>query len=495
MQQLSPQDAMYVYLETPNTPLQIGWLNIYDPETAPGGKVRFKAILDHVAQRLHMVRFFRQRLVRVPGDFDHPYWVEDEGFDLEYHVRHVALPEPGDWRQLCILVARLFARPLDFSRPLWEFHVIEGLGSVEGFPKGSFALLAKLHHAAVDGVSGVDVTTHLHTTSPSSPPPPPQEWEPEAPPDAVAMLARGYVATLRHPSRLVSHIAKVVPGVQRVRAGFMTGKFSNPGRLRVPRTRFSGSVGPHRVVEARRFPLDGIRRIRALAPGSTVNEVLLAVVSGALRRYLLDKGELPRGTLICTCPISIRTEEQQGQLGNQIAKMLVALGTDLADPAERLRFIREESLSAKGFTDAVGARTLSEASQLLPGALMGLAARLNSELALADRRAGSANTTLTNVPGPQTPLYLAGAKLVTQFGLGPVLDGLGIFHAALSYCGEITLTIAADRDKLPDPAVYAEFLQASYDELLAAAAGVDPPAVGKSRRRRDQGRRGDGSGS
>ncbi|MEO6091822.1 MAG: wax ester/triacylglycerol synthase family O-acyltransferase [Novosphingobium sp.] len=487
MQQLGPQDAMYVYLETPTTPLQIGWLNVYDPATAPGGKVRFKAILDHVAQRLHTVPCFHQRLVRVPGDMDHPYWVEDEAFDLENHVHHVALPKPGDWRQLCILAARLFARPLDFSRPLWEFHVIEGLDSVEGFPKGSFALLAKIHHAAVDGVSGVEVTTHLHTTEPFAPPPSPpsalRAQEPEAAPSVVQMLARGYMATLRHPGRLIGHVAKVVPGIKRTRAGFAAGEFNNPGKLKVPRTLFSGSIGPHRAVEARRFPLDGIRRIRALAPGSTVNEVLLAVVAGAMRGYLLDKRALPDGTLICTCPISLRTEEHDGQLGNQIANMLVALGTDLADPAERLRFIREQSLSAKGFTEAVGARTMSEASQLMPGALMGLGARLNSRLALADRRAGSANTTLTNVPGPRAPLYLAGARLVTQFGLGPVLEGLGIFHAALSYCGEVTLTIVADRDKLPDPAVYAACIQASYDELLAAADGIEPPAVAKPRRR------------
>lgn len=164
MQQLSRQDAMFVHMEMPNTPLQIGFLNVYNPAAAPGGKVGFKAILDHIEQRLHTVHFFRQRIVRAPVNLDSPYWIEDETFDLERHVKHVRLPAPGDWRQLCIHAARLFAQSLVFAKPLWEFTVIEGLDKVEGFPPGSFAMLTKMHHAAVDGVSGW--TSPLTSTPP-----------------------------------------------------------------------------------------------------------------------------------------------------------------------------------------------------------------------------------------------------------------------------------------------------------------------------------------
>jgi diacylglycerol O-acyltransferase / wax synthase len=465
MQQLSSQDAMFAYMERPETPVQLGWLNIYDPASAPGGKVRFKGILDHVEQRLHTVRFFRQRMVFVPGHIDEPYWVDDESFDLEYHVRHAALPAPGDWRQLCVLASRLFARPFDFRRPLWEFFVIEGLDNVEGFPSGSFAVLAKMHHAAVDGISGADVTTALHTLEPDAGSPAQPDWKPDEAPGPASLLARGFANRIRRPRRTVATIARSLPVLKGLKASIDAGDLRKPVRHKVPRTRFSGAVGPHRVMEACRWPIDEMKAIRALVPGATVNDVLLATVGGALRLYLLEKGELPPQPLVATCPISIRSDEERGALGNRIANMFIGLSTDIADPVERLRRIRDETANAKGVNETIGAKTLADLNALLPGRLVSLATRA------ATRAAGAAvaNTTVTNVPGPQQPLYLAGAELVTQFGLGTLLEGMGIFHFVLSYCGEVTLTVTADRSKLPDPAHYAECLQRAYDDLGVAA--------------------------
>lgn len=479
MQQLSPQDAMFAFMESPTTPLQLGWLNIYDPSTASDGMVRFKAILAHVEQRLHTVRFFRQKLAFVPLNLDEPYWVDDEGFDLEYHVRHTALPSPGDWRQLCILVARLFARPFDLAKPLWEFYVIEGLDNVEGIPRGCFALLTKMHHAAIDGISGVDVATTLHTPEPDTPPPPPVPWHPERAPGAGELLLRAYASRVMRPGRTLGTIARAVPAFRNVRAAVDAGELTKPGRHKIPRTRFSGPVGPHRVVEARRFRIEDLKPIRELVPGATVNDVLLAIVGGGMRRYLVAKRELPDEPLIASCPISLRAPEERGQLGNKVGNMFASLATNIAEPVERLRRIREETMHAKGMTEAVGARTLSELSQLVPGAVMSLGMRVGARLS----GSGAANTTVTNVPGPQHPLYLAGARIVTQFCLGTLLNGMGIFHAITSYCGEITLTIVGDRDKLPDPAFYAQCMQQAFDELRGVAASGNVVSIAGRRPR------------
>ena len=192
MQQLSGQDASFIYSERPHAPTHITSISIYDPSTAPGGEVSFDDVLDHLEARLHLARAFRQKIVRVPGDLDHPYWVEDAEFDLEYHVRQIALPRPGDWRQFCVQAARLHARPLDLSKPLWELYVIEGLDEIDEIPDGCFGFVLKVHHAAVDGKSGVEMITAIHGQSADvvDPPPPVTPWQPESEPSPLTLYAR-----------------------------------------------------------------------------------------------------------------------------------------------------------------------------------------------------------------------------------------------------------------------------------------------------------------
>lgn len=288
MQQLSGMDASFVYLETPNTPMHIGSVAIYDPSTAPGAKVRFKDILRHIEERLHLARPFRQKLVRVPGNLDHPYWIEDDNFDLEFHVRHIALPEPGDWRQLCILAARIHARPMDMTRPLWEFTVVEGLDNIEGLPSGCFALISKVHHAAIDGMSGVDMTSAIHTIEPDAPPPPPPAtpWKPEKAPGLGELLLRTHLNNLVQPMNWLRTVGDSLPGFARLSEGLTRRELKTENMKPAPRTRFSAKVGPHRVVEGALFDLGDVREIRTAVPGATVNDVMLAVVGGALRRYL-----------------------------------------------------------------------------------------------------------------------------------------------------------------------------------------------------------------
>jgi len=473
MQQLSGMDASFLYFETGNAPTHIGSFAIYDQSTAPGGRVTFKGILANVESRLHLARCFRQKIVHVPLDLDHPYWIEDPEFDLEFHVRHIALPHPGDWRQLCIQVARIHARPLDHSRPLWEMYVIEGLDNVEGVPPGSFAVLTKIHHAAIDGVSGAELAAAIHDLEvDSSPPPPEKEWTPEPDPSLLDLTASYAGNLLRDPLRLARTVRRVAPGISALLRGSSSVEVEGSGP--VPRTRFNGVVSGHRVVDGRSFSLDAIREIRRGAPGATVNDVVLALCGGALRRYIQAHGELPEQSLVAMAPISVRSEAEKGAAGNQISAMSVTLHSDEPDPVERLRKVQEATRASKATAEAVGARTMTDITQFMPGTLSGLAARVYTRLGLANRIQPFLNTVITNVPGPQVPLYFTGARMVALHGLGPVMDGMGLIHPVFSYSGRISVAVTACRRQMPDPGFYAQCLQESFDDLYRAIASSGP---------------------
>jgi diacylglycerol O-acyltransferase / wax synthase len=476
MEQLSGQDASFVYLETPTTPMHIGSVGIYDPSTAPGGFVRFKDILRHVESRLDKARSFRQKLVRVPFDLDHPYWVEDANFDVEYHIRHMALPKPGDWRQLCIQVARLQARPMDLSRPLWEFNIIEGLDNIPGIPPGSFALMAKVHHAAIDGMSGVELSAAVHDIEPKAVEENlKSDWKPESDPALGEMLFRTWLNSVKQPVQFAKTLANTIPGVARLGKEIAGGDVSLKNAKMAPQTKLNGKVSSHRVWDGTVFQLADIRTIKDRLEGATVNDVILTVIGGGLRKYLRQHDDLPKQTLSAMAPISVRAEGEKESLGNLVSAMVVPLGTHIEDPAERLRFIHKETKNSKAMTNAVGARTLTDYSQFMPAALAGLAARLYTRLGVSNLHSPVFNVVATNVPGPRVPLYFAGAKMVRMMGTGPVFDGMGMINAIYSYGTDIAIAFTADRDMVPDPAVYAAALQEAFDELLAADMSAPAP--------------------
>lgn len=481
MLQLSGQDASFVYLETPHTPMHIGSVAIYDPSTAPGGFVRFKDILSFIGSRLSGARSFRQRLVRVPFDLDHPYWIEDPEFDLEFHVRHIALPRPGDWRQLCIQVARLHARPMDLNKPLWEFTVIEGLDNVEGLPPGCFALVSKVHHAAVDGMSGVEMSTAVHDLDAEmSPPGKTDDWKPEHMPNVADLLTRSYFNSLLQPMRVVETIGRSLPGMAKLAATVGKGEVSLSNTKMAPKTRFNGKVSPHRVFDAVPFKLAEIRAIKDAVPGATVNDVILAIVGGGLRTYLEDKNELPRESLTAMAPISVRGEGEKAALGNLVSAMVIPLGTHLADPLERLNYVHGEAVNSKAMTNAVGARSLADYSQLIPSGLAGLAARLYTRVGAANTHAPVFNTVVTNVPGPRVPLYFCGAQMLASYGTAPVFDSMGLINPVYSYGDTIAISFTADRDMMPDPEKYAAALKSSFEALKVATLGGTEPAKPKA---------------
>jgi diacylglycerol O-acyltransferase len=477
VQQLSWTDDMMLRAETPATPLQIQMLLIYDPSTAPGGKVTFKGILEEIDARLHLADVFRRRLTGLPGGLHRPYWVEDPNFDLEYHVRHIGLPQPGDWRQLCIQVARLHARQIDLRRPPWEITVIEGLNAVPGVPRGSFAMALKLHHCAVDGMASVQMIAAMHDLDADGPRPagPDSPWRPDALPSNADLLSRTAINVALYPLRagavLASSAPKAVRGLVGLPAKLVGGVVSRVGGGGLPsfppKTRFNQTVSPHRVFEARFHDLADFKRIKASVPGATVNDVALAYVGGALREYLAGHGELPDESLVAACPISLRDSDDKSGKGNMVFGRLQSLGTDIADPIERLSSIAASTAGGRSGSDQSTGTQLLELIGTVPTSLLGITAKAASVLPLSGPTV--ANTTVTNVPGPTEPIFFSGARLVRAAGLGPLVAGLNLIHVVASYNGTLSISATADRDALPDPAIYAECMEKAFQELLAGA--------------------------
>ena len=480
MQQLQGMDSSFVAMESPNSPMHIGSVLIYNPETAPGGFVRFKDILAFIESRMQLSKTMRQRLVRVPFDLDYPYWIEDPDFDLEYHVRHVALPKPGDWRQLCIQAARIHARPLDLNRPPWEFTVVEGLDAVEGYPPGCFAFVTKVHHAAIDGMSGIDLMEALHTLAPNTPPPnKPDTWKPEKIPGPVELLGKSYINSLLNPLRQAQVAAQSIPGVASAIKGLIARDFKITSDMVPPRTRFNRTISPHRVVEGRTFDLKEFKSIRKLLPEAKVNDVAIAIIGGALNKYLTAKDDLPKSTMTAMAPISVRADGEKGDMGNQVSAMVAPLGTHLADPAERLAYVFGQTSNSKAMTNAIGARTMTEVSKVNPLLYMALGAQLFSRVSLA-HRAMPFNTVVTNVPGPPVHIYSSSARLESMaLSLICLTDGLGLAHVVQSYVDEAYISFTACRDTMPDPEFYSRCLQESFEDLLAAAKAVSSEAPAK----------------
>ncbi|WP_337660862.1 WS/DGAT/MGAT family O-acyltransferase [Erythrobacter sp. Alg231-14] len=484
MRQLQGMDSSFVAMESPNSPMHIGSVLIYNPATAPGGFVRFKDILQFIESRMQLSKTMRQRLVRVPFDLDFPYWIEDPNFDLEYHVRHVALPKPGDWRQLCIQAARVHARPLDLNRPPWEFTVVEGLDNVRDYPPGCFAFVTKVHHAAIDGMSGIDLMEALHTVTPSTAPPnAPDTWKPEKVPGPMELLGKSYFNAILNPLKQAQVAAQAVPGVASAIKGLVAREFKLSTDMVPPRTRFNRSISPHRVVEGVSFPLADMKAIRALLPKAKVNDVAIAIIGGGLHKYLSSKGDLPKSTMTAMAPISVRSDDEKGDMGNQVAAMVAPLGTHIADPQERLEYVYGQTSNSKAMTNALGARTMTEVSKVNPLFYMALGAQLFSRVSLAHKVAMPFNTVVTNVPGPPVHIYSSGARMESMaLSLICLTDGLGLAHVVQSYVDEAYISFTACRDIMPDPEFYSQCLQDSFDELLAASKSVgDAPSTAKGK--------------
>ena len=481
MKQLSGLDASFLQLERGTTMLHGASLAIYDPSTAPGGFVRFKDILKFFTSRIMQFPQFRRRLVRVPLALDRPYWVEDPEIDVEFHVRHIALPQPGDWRQLCIQVARLHSRRLDFSMPPWEAYVIEGLDKVQGVTPGSFAIYMKMHHSAADGELRTEMLKALHSLKPT-------RVGREPVPDVET--ADDYDPTYRElcTQALVNNVAKV-PAVARlaVRAAGRLAKLGtvtlqesrekhggygpamralltadrSARQSKLPsETRFGRDISVHRVFDAVGLPLADFKLIRRHVPEATVNNQFLALVGGALREYLENKDELPDESMLALVPLSLRGTDKS-QEGNQIAFTSMSVHSDIADPLERLRTISDEATRAKQTVDMLGKEFTRDLVDVMPNLLVELLARYV--------KTPGVGLTVSNVRGPDTPLYMAGASLVSYVPISMVLNGVGLNITGFSYAGTMWVGAVACREMVPDPAYLVDCMRRSFAALKQAA--------------------------
>lgn len=469
MRQLSENDALFLSSESAHSSSNVSLIQIYDPSTAPGGRLRFKDFLALVESRLHRSHVFRHKLQNVPLGLDEPYWVEDENFDLEYHVRNIALPKPGDWRQFCIQTSRIHARPLDLNRPLWEIYVIEGLDAIDDLPKDSFALLTKLHNAAIDVKRGTAIITLLHDTAPQPPKAEPAEpWFPASPPSPLELACRGLARTVTSPRRMVSPlwnaVTRVVPAARSFAAELLQGPET------APLTRFNSVVSPYRVFETRRFQLDEFREIRHLVPGAKINDVVLAVCAGGLRAYLEANDELPEADLSTLLPVYVREPDAVAGSRPAVEWERIMLGVNIADPLQRLAFIRAQTAASPLISRAIGARELTDIGTHAPAATLAITGKMLGRALLGvGRRAPLAHCAITNVPGPTVPIYLNGARMTYFSAIMPINDGLGLVFAVTSYDGKIIVSPTSCREQMPDPEAFAQCLRDCFQEYLALA--------------------------
>ena len=491
MQQLTGVDASFLYMESPSTFGHVSSLIVYDPGDGEGATLEeTKRVF---RERLHLLDPMRRRLVKVPFDLDHPYWIEDPDLDLDFHIRQTAIPPPGTDEQLADLVSRLIARPLDRSRPLWELYVIYGL------PGGKIAQLTKLHHATIDGVGGAQLLGNILDLEQDAPPRDPEPLpRPDRIPGDSEMLGRAVTSLVTQPYKqgrigirmlrqlpqigravdvgsLAEAVARALPApVQRIlgqgerRVEDDVTNLSKSGGLTAPKTRFNTKIGPHRRFAFTSVPLDDVKAVKS-ALGVTVNDVVLGMCSGALRTYLTKHGELPEESMRCMIPVSIRSEDQANTYGNQVSGMLANLATDVDDPVVRLRVINEDTHRAKETHGALPADLLTEVAEFAPPAITARASRVMSRTTLANSVNPPFNLIISNVPGPQIPLYAAGATMEHFYPVSAIADTQALNITIQSYNGWCDFGLVSDREAVPDLWDLCHMLENALQELKDAA--------------------------
>ena len=460
---LSGLDSSFLFLEAPNQPMHVGSVLVFE------GSMEFDDFRHTMAARVHMVPRMQERLVMVPFGIGKPYWAEDPDFNIDMHLQHVALPRPGAWRDLRGLAARIFSVPLDRTRPLWEMTFIEGLDNIPQVPPGSVALISKMHHAAIDGVSGADMLGILLdvTREPREFPPPTPHHVPPIP-NELQILRRTGRKIAGKPSEIV-RVAKEAIEVTRAtsRTQKKQGAEAPPAPMTAPATPFNHLISGQRIWNTALLELDRVKAIKETAE-CTLNDVVLAICAGALRRYLIGRGGLPLKPLVAMVPVSTRQKDQHGTMGNMVSGMMVKLATDIEDPVERLAALKIHTKSGKAVEKAGAARTMSELAEFIPFGLANRATKLYSRFKVSELHNPFFNLVITNVPGPQMNLYMAGHKLLSTMGMAPVMDGMGLLITVISYNGVLSISPTSSPAVMPDLDTFARYLRESANELEAA---------------------------
>jgi WS/DGAT/MGAT family acyltransferase len=463
IQQVSGQDATFLYAESPNSPMHVATLTIVE------GSIEFNDFKEIVASKLHLIPKFRKKLLNVPLNLDNPYWVDDPNFDIDLHINRLKLPDPANWKTLREMTSSIFSSPLDLRRPLWSIDFIEGLDEVSQVPKGSIAIVSKIHHVMIDGSSGVGIMSILFDKSEddkNKKPSKPKPYEPEPLPDEISLLIKSSYGFFKNPLKVPKLIGETafsfIKG--RMNSQLNSKKQYLKSSYTTPKTIFNESVSPKRTWGTAILSFDRINTLRKIMDVS-INDLILSICAGAIRRYLEEREKLPVQPLVANVPISIRVKGEEQKMNNQISNMLVKIGTHIKNPIERLEFIQEQTSLGKSKHKAIGAKALSKMADAVPFGLANLAAGLYSKYNIKEFHRPPFNVTITNVPGPQNPLYLKGHKIVGIFGLAPVLDGFGLIIAAFSYNGLVSITTTSDAKTMPDADKFSRYIRESANEL------------------------------
>ena len=453
---LSGLDASFLHMERAGAHMHVASLIVF--EGPPPSHEEFR---DHIASRLHLVPKFRQKLREVPFGQGRPVLVDDPHFNLEYHVRRTALPPPGDDEVLRSLAARLFSTALDRHKPLWELWLAEGL-------KGNrFAIIGKSHHALVDGVSGVDITTVLFDTArePEAPASPPPEWLPRPEPTSAQLLAEALIERVTSPREAARGFRAVFRGPRRVARQLASGA-ENVGRMvgagmAAPHSPYNVGIGSHRKVSFLGAGVDDLKRVKN-AHGGTLNDVVLSTVAGALGKHMRASGyDTTELELRAMVPVSVRAESEHGALGNRVSAMMAPLPVWCEDPVERLRLISATMGDLKGSGQAVGAQILTQLADFAPPTIAAQAARLQP-------RQRFFNLVVTNVPGPQFPLYMLGREMQALYPMVPLARNQALCVGIMSYNGQLNYGLVGDYDAMEDLDEFREYLQEAIDEAVAS---------------------------
>jgi diacylglycerol O-acyltransferase len=479
MRQLTSLDAQFLALESSNQTGHVAGLTILDPSTKPSGELTFADIRALMEERLPLLPPLRWRLVEVPFGLDYPYWLDDPDFDLDFHVRELALPPGGAKEKLADQVARIVSRPLDRARPLWELYLIHGLED------GHKALLTKIHHSVVDGLSGAEIMGVLFDLEPEGRELPEPELDgADREPTEIEMLTRGLVGLPRYPLRILRSLPRVLPNLDEspVFAGIpgtslvarATDRLSRlvsdresgvlaHTHFKAPRTCFNGRISPHRRFVFGQLDLDEVKEVKN-KHRCTVNDVVVSTCAGAVRSWLLERDELPPDPLVVQVPVSVRTDEQMGTFGNRIMLMSAPLFTNEPNAVRRLRKTHDALKAMKEHHKALPAELLQDTNHFIPPAVFARAARATFAISTGAGRP-TWNLVVSNVPGPQFPLYCAGARLVANYPVSVITDGMGLNITVMSYCGKMDFGIVADRDQMPDLWSMLDRLRDSLEEL------------------------------
>ncbi len=472
---LSPLDASFLYLEQPTTPMHVGGVSIF---LRPENGFDYESLVDLVEQRIALVPRYRQKVRHVPANLARPVWVDDGDFDIAYHVRRSALPSPGSDAQLTELVARLMSRPLDPTRPLWEMYLVEGLAG------GRSAVLTKTHQAMVDGISAIDIGQVILDIADTPAPatngargPHPELWMPRPEPTDVQLVVGAVAEAVARPGLVVENVlaaaGDAVATAGKVVSGF--GQLFSMARTasrRAPGTPLNVDISTQRRFAIARTELEDYRRVRA-AHGCTVNDVVLSVVAGALRNWLLSRGEPVRSSssVRAMVPLSVRGEADvpstatAGSLGNRVSSFIVDLPVGEPSPVVRLHHVSHAMREHTASAHSVGADTLVRIGGFAPPTLHALGARAASGMSKR-----IFNLVVTNVPGPQFPLYAAGARMLEMFPVVPLAKGQALAIGLTSYDGGVYYGFNGDRDAMPDVEVLAGMVDEALDELLGTVS-------------------------